>query len=300
MTQDTLPLSEPYYLILFRPSMGQIPYRPTISWHESLWQYLNGKMTLPHGFDRDLVAVLPCLWYCLQLPRTRYDLVHVPITVRKNAQRFHLPQHIFLLPVPWPSIIVSNLNNGFPKLILTSDNLLTIAKELATGLDHVVDVTSTSALDVRSLQRHWQALHAALGLNQPQHILPSHLINLETPKAALMTLVFVARHLRNYADTYCPKGEMPQPEILHHALNHQVELSAIARLEALHTPPKEAEAIYPPVLEEEGARFQCPVSVGIAGVSSKLMQRELEKALHRAGIRADLRYAESKAHPWSS
>jgi hypothetical protein len=95
--------------------------------------------------------------------------VHVLITVRKNAQRFHLPQRVGLLSVPWPSRIVPNLNNGFPKLIISPDDLLAAAKELAAELDHVVDVTAVSALNVNGLQRHWQALYAALRLDQPQH-----------------------------------------------------------------------------------------------------------------------------------
>jgi len=148
---ESIPISEPYYVILFHTSMVQRPYVPTVSILETAFQYRQGKVTLPLGLDKSFIPTLPCLWYCLQLPRTRFDLVRVPMKGRKEAERFHFPHRIVLFPVPWHASFIPQLNNPWPKLIITPDDLLEAAQDLAQRLDHVLDVTPASALNIHTL-----------------------------------------------------------------------------------------------------------------------------------------------------
>jgi hypothetical protein len=96
-------------------------------------------------------------------------------------------------------------------------------------------------------------------------------------KAAHLITQFLARHLRADADHHLPSPGISQSEILGHALDHQAQLSTIAKLEALRMPPHEAEQIFPQMREDEMERFQCPVSVGVPGISPRVPARWLEK-----------------------
>ncbi len=276
-TPKAINSDEPYYIVLFQSAEGQTPFSLTVPVHVTLSQYRDGKVTLPLGLDKGFVPVLPCLWYCLQLPRNRFDLVHAPLQGRKALQRLHLPQRIILVPVPLSFSSILRLNNSGPNLIFTSDDLLPVAQSLARELDHVVDVTPASALNVHLLQHHWRALYAALALDRPQYIQPAHLFECAPGKSAHLITQFLARHLRADADHHLPSPGIPQSEILRYALDHQAQLSTIAKLEALRTPPHEAEQIFPQMREEEMERFQCPVSVGVPGISPRVPSRWLEK-----------------------
>ena len=53
-------------------------------------------VTLPHLLDRDLVPVLPVIWYCLHLPATCFDLQSQPSSVTKKLQGLDFSHEIFL------------------------------------------------------------------------------------------------------------------------------------------------------------------------------------------------------------
>jgi hypothetical protein len=75
------------------------------------------RATLPYGLDRELASVLPILWYCLHLPRTRFDFVDTPAKAMKAFQNFDFPHHLVLLPVPWPEPLPELLSLDSPTII---------------------------------------------------------------------------------------------------------------------------------------------------------------------------------------
>ena len=58
---------------------------------------------------------MPCRWSCLQLPRIRFDRVHVPMKGRNEAERWHLPPRIGLCPVPWHASCIPPLDHPWPR-----------------------------------------------------------------------------------------------------------------------------------------------------------------------------------------
>lgn len=278
-------LTEPCYLILFTPSvLAEGGYTQTIPADQYWSQYSKGQITLPLGLDRAFVPVLPAIWYCLHLPRTRFDLIKLHAKGLKESQRLHLPHRLVLVPVPYPPALPPILNNGLPKILIVQDDLLDSALALARELDHVVEVTPLSSLDSSRLAHHWKALHLALGLDRPQFIRPTRLIANQEIRPALLPVHFVARQLFAGSDDNVPADFTSQAKVLEYASYSQTVLSAIAKLEAAGTPPAEAERIYPAELERQSEQFQCPVSVGMPGVSPKSAVRLFEKSLRRVGI----------------
>jgi len=113
--------------------------------------------------------------------------------------------------------------------------------------------------------------------------------------AALFSTHFVARLMRPDAEDAFPGQMMSQQELLGHALHHQAQISTIAQLEALRTPPREAERIFPALLEAEAEKFQCPVSVGVPGIAPSHPSRQIVKTLRRIDIMVAPDDAESEA-----
>ena len=58
---------------------------------------------------------MPCRWSCLQLPRIRFDRVHVPMKGRNDAERLHFPPRIGLCPVPWHASFIPPLDTPWPR-----------------------------------------------------------------------------------------------------------------------------------------------------------------------------------------
>ena len=164
--------AEPYYIVLFESTTHNDPYRQVVD----ASAVLAGKTTLPYGFDRDLASALPALWYCLHLPRTRFDFISMHALGMKQVQWANLPHHIVLLPVPWPVPLLTLRPDEWPAIVLTPRRLRREAEQLASQLPIVVEVTDTSTLNRASMQRHWKALYAALHIERPRFAWPARLL----------------------------------------------------------------------------------------------------------------------------
>lgn len=117
-------LREPSYIILFEgPSSGG-RYGPVVFLPTMVSTYVKGDTTLPLGFDRAIAPLLPVLWYCLHLPRSRFDPLRIHSKTLKLMHRLSVPHHILLLPAPWPEGLVQRIFPEWPKLVISPDSLL--------------------------------------------------------------------------------------------------------------------------------------------------------------------------------
>ena len=115
-------LRECRYVIFFRLTQrsqdaAKKGYKPTISLAE-----VNEEIaTLPLGLDRSFIPVIPVLWYCLHLPRSRYDLLKCPPTRLKTLQVLNVPQTIKLVPIPCPPTFLSKIHDNRPTIVFVPD-----------------------------------------------------------------------------------------------------------------------------------------------------------------------------------
>src|SRR5882724_6517550 len=210
--------AEPYYFVLFKSSVSHAPYRPVVD----VSTYASASVTLPYGFDRELAPALLALWYCLHLPRTRFDLIDMHAKGMKEGQLLNLPHHIILLPVPWPEPLPMSRPEDWPAIILAPGDLRSAAEQLASRLPAVVDIADTAALDVATLQRHWDALYAALRLERPRYAWPSRMYSNAPQRTLLLPHLFLARQFRQGRDEEIPDVGPTKAAVMGYAAHCQV------------------------------------------------------------------------------
>lgn len=273
----------PSYIILFETDGLPIEFRPLTTATEYVLRYLKGQTTLPLLFDTRLKTAIPLIWYCLHLPRSRYDFQVVPAKVLKGFQKVSHHHHIVIIPVPYLESVQLMLNHDWPKIIFTPDNLVDAATTLSSQIQNVIEITMASSIGSESLHRHWSALYNALSVSHPQNIQPSKLMDESNLRASILPMHFVVRQLRGGSDIAVPIGFPSQEEILKYFIHCQAVLSATAKLEAEGATLEQAEHLMPQRLVEERQEFRCPVSVAVPGISPRSSTRELHKRLRRVG-----------------
>lgn len=283
-----LVFTEPTYIVLFpsRAASGG-RYRPLVSAAETGRQYLNGHITLPLGLDRDLEPILPAAWYCLHLPRSRFDFSVLGAIQWKTLQGLNLPLRVLLMPTPHPKGLVRELAGDGPKLIFAPDDLLEDARALGAQLDDVVDIAPTSTLGPARLASDWAALYTRLRVPRPQDVQPSELIPQSTSRSLLLSTHVLMRQFAGGLDSRLPPTGLSCEGAVGTSLELQALLSALERMERLGREggaPESPRESFPPVLEEERRRFRCPVVIGLRGVSPSSQGHQLRRRFERKGL----------------
>ncbi|MGA8642501.1 CHAT domain-containing protein [Candidatus Binatus sp.] len=279
---------QPLYVILFAGRDHGEVYKLTLNASEYIAHWLSGEITLVHTLDRSLTPILPVLWYCLHLPRSRFDFAPIGARALKDFQRLNVPHRIALVPVRVDRMLIRGLNDGSPKLIFLHEEVLEEASNLIADFEDVVDVSLISELGEDRLQQHWQELHEVMKPDEPLKVAISRLLRAPSLKASLLPAHFVGRNLRGGSDDAVPNDFATQNEILAYALHCQNVLSLTARLEAAGTTFEDAKRVFEAKLAEERARFRFPVAVGIWGSSPKSASREIEREIRRRGVDLNL------------
>lgn len=99
-------------------------------------------ITAPHGFDREVAAALPGLWYCLHLPNTIFELGDVPAPVLQASQALSLEHRILVLPVQAfdRRRVASQLIAAVPALAVVAEHVLGLGhRRVAVVVDRVLD-----------------------------------------------------------------------------------------------------------------------------------------------------------------
>jgi len=274
-------LAEPYYLVLFESSVSREPYRPVVD-----FATYDARATLPYGFDRELAAALPAMWYCLHLPRTRSDFIDMPVKGMKSAQLIDLPHHIILVPLPLPETLPMFFPADWPAIVMAPDALRSEAELLASRLPFVVEIADTATLDAASLQRHWAVLYQALRINRPRYVWPSRILSGFSRRELLLPPSFIARQLRNGRDEEIPDARNTKVDLMQYSAHDQVILAAIARLERENVAPHEAETKLPQTIAEERRNYRCPVALLLPGISPTTRSRKILRQLAKHDLYA--------------
>jgi hypothetical protein len=126
--------------------------------------------TAPHLLDRDLVEVLPALWYCLQLPRTYMDVTDWPSAGALLLSHWLSIGHA-ILPVPvYHFGIVENIAQYQKALVFCPDRFLDELTGPSVAAGFMAAPVAFSALSDASLPVHWAAVCDAYGVPVPDDV----------------------------------------------------------------------------------------------------------------------------------
>ena len=264
-----------YYILFPSRSDYEEEYKPILG----LSDLTNLIRNFPYfyGFDKRLVRVVPALWYCLHLPRSRFDLQSIPIDIIKKSQDWELAQHIILIPVPCPEEIHSIINPFNPSIVIYPDEIYETANTFCQHVPLLIDMAPLSLLDSKLLRKHWLQLYKALKVKDGEPFSIPPLFTEDSLRTYFLPLFFVNRQLTN--DDTCLR-RFPElrtkEEALRYSFETQAVLSAATRFhkEGISDPTRTQFKNY--VAEEKG-NFKCPVSICVPGISPRNTARLLEK-----------------------
>lgn len=270
-----LELRECRYVILFRASQGTLDayehgYQAVVELDEI--QRAGG--TFPLGLDRSCISILPGLWYCLHLPRSRYDFLKAPLSRLKVLHQLDVPQHIVLVPVPLPAQFNKRLTDVRPTVVIVQDDVTTDSAPLISAMGNVIAVTKISELCERSLSDHWGQIGAAFGINSPPLRSPSRLIADAGLRPTWLPAMFVARSLYADAEQHLLPHLRSLDDLLRVAIEDQALISAHFRLAINGGQELEGPNVPEVDLEIDRAEFISPIALAVPGLSPASIARE--------------------------
>jgi len=282
MTKDQLPTRQamkpdpnPQYIILFSSgSIYEQEYKPIVGFDDIIT--LTQNVPYFYGFDKNLIPIVPALWYCLHLPRTRYDLRSVPINVIKKSQDWELAQDISLIPVPCPKDVYSIINPFNPSIVIYPDDIFEAAHTFCENVPVLLDMAPLSSLNSKLLKKHWLQLYAALMKGEGELFAVPPLFPESLLRTYILPNFFVNRQLTD--DNTCLKKFAKlrsKKDALIYSFETQAVLSATARFEVEGiTDPTQAQ--FKDRVSEEKRNFTCPISVCVPGKAPRSVSRFLE------------------------
>ncbi len=231
-------------------------------------------VTVPHGLDRAVASALPGLWYCLHLPNDLAELIDTPARVLKSAQVQHLDHEILLMPIQVfvPDVVQHWLKFTYPVLAVCPDDLLAEASEKSEALGFILPAEGFSSLSDEGLRAHWEAIHSKLVPNAPYLGREPRLSRRLDLAVTDLPRTWLARQMGWQTNEEEP-SRLDQRRLVGEALQGQVTLSAIARLERASTLPSVAQSQIKEEIEKEWQRVQVPVALALPGVASGYSRR---------------------------
>jgi hypothetical protein len=259
-------MKKPLYAVLFSSSENlDEPYLPIVFGPQDATQ--------PHGLDRDMIPAIPGLWYCLHLPNNLYELIDMPLSAIKKSQDLELDHsHLILVcpiqafqqdPFQWPDAYV-------PALTICPDELLDEGRVRARNLGFAMEAVGYSALSDESLRLHWREIHRLFGGStdylgrEPWLSSKADRLATDLPKRWLARQIDAPSSDRE--DSRAGGG-------FEEAMQHQVALSAIARLEEDDLSPAAAKERMKDALREESSRVRVPTTIALPGVPTNYVRK---------------------------
>ncbi len=140
-------------------------YSPTVSMPELRQWALAGRGLLPYGLDSDILPVLPLLWFCLSLPRSRFDFLDSDPAVLAAAQQLDHAHQLLVIPlgIALPQWIVDFKG---PVVSFVADDRLgevSLTAKRASGCTRVLPMSqATGESGIRDL---WEWIGTGFGLS---------------------------------------------------------------------------------------------------------------------------------------
>ncbi len=285
---------KPLYSVLFSTVEDvDRPYSPLAAERQGQ----DTTVTVPHGFDREVAAALPGLWYCMHLPNDFLQLLDIPLATVKASQALHLDHRILMAPIQVfdQDHIGDWLTSSAPTLVVCPDNLIVDAVRRATALGFPLPVARYSELSDESLKAHWRAIHAHFVPKEPyfghEPVLTRRLDLAPTD----LPMRWLARQMGHQSGSPFT-SDNDVKGLVSEAMWHQLVLAAISRLESEGATPQVAEQRMPQVIEEERDRIRVPVALALPGVASAYARRAFQRSIHK---RTQPLTASDEADTWS-
>lgn len=220
----------------------------------------------PHGFDQDIVAALPGLWYCLHLPNTVLQLGDLPASVIKKCQPLDFPHEIVLCPVQlfgpeW----ITRSPIEIPTLVLCPDELWTEVAPRAEAMGFKLGTTPYSKLSHTQLRKHWREIHRELAPSRPYLGREPRLTERLDLAPTYLPLRFLERQLAG------KKGSTSTDldELIQETLWQQTVLAAVAELQKQEVEPTRARDRMPSEIQHQGRALRIPVAIALPGIPNR-------------------------------
>ncbi|MGW4816691.1 CHAT domain-containing protein [Kitasatospora cineracea] len=271
------------YAVLFAPAPGEgraqeaSPYVPVVFERPA-----DAESTVPHGLAMSVATALPGLWYCLHLPATLLDLVDTPIQQLKAAQHLFLDHHILMVPIDlFDADRIGDLLQGrHPVLAVCPDELLDETRERSSSLGFALPPTPYSQMNDTTLAAQWRAIQ--------QHYVPE--LSALTGELSLTHRLDLAPltlpHRRLARQMGWPTVESTVQDTdsgraFAQALEGQVHLATLARLEREGASHEDAERRFPKTAGEEAVRLKVPLALGLPGTAPAYARNAYESQLRQ-------------------
>lgn len=265
------------YLILFDDSSGTHEQIPVVSSEEAI----SSNTTLPHGFDLELVPILPAIDYCLQLPRSLGDTIDWSATLLHKFRNLDISHNVMIAPASWldNEMLLSGLAVRPPTLIICSRDSESRARVLAEKTMPPLGVVVLDELNDELRAHHWKVLmQLPLALTA---IGGSSYIRIEVPPPKLPKELADYNVLPSILDAHQLKrtdgipfhelGETRNAQMFR--LHVRSMIYAIAEMERRQLSKEEAtREVYESIISEIKKEIQLPVAIGLPGVPRKYQQ----------------------------
>lgn len=251
----------PIYAVLFEGTVDAAPYLPLVA-----APYLAGASgTIPHGLDREAVAALPGLWYCLHLPNTFLELIEIRLSRLAITQSLDLGHHILLMPIAafTEEYVEPLLRQGVPVLAVCPDELLAETTERCAQLDFRLSPTPYSRLSSGSVEEHWRAIYELVDTKRPYLGRVPRLSQRLEFAAADLPRRRLARRFDDAEETRSEIDGSEQDEVIYRALDAQMVLGVVARMDQESDDSEPDDAVF----AEERSRRRFPVTIASPGVA---------------------------------
>lgn len=254
----TGPTFDPTYVVIFHAVRPAGPYEQVVA----LNALHAAKGTYPHGFDREMVPLLPAMWFALGLPRTLLDTVAVPGAVLLKMLAFQNPHDI--QPLPSWSLADPEIIDRFRAevtLVIAPDESFTEAVEFARDVQAPLRVARYSELDEAQRRRTWAGVAALYNTNRRRMVLPPELPTDAAARCAGISRAYVARQIG-----------LPQnpPELtaepVEASLHVRALLATAVTLQEEGRSAEEGRSVFGATMREIAPTVRVPVVLGCTGV----------------------------------
>lgn len=216
------------YYIVFQAEAPTTPYTPLVP---RSFPYSSVGTNSLHGWDQDLSAILPALWYCLHLPRTGFDSMNLaPKLIVGSGFTMH---QIFLIPSYMDRLPEDLAEACPPTLFIGEDACVDVAAQLAQTYSAPLGFQTISSLSSELLEKNWTEIgHYMKQLLPSYEILPMSHSLFQDEKRASLPVNFLAQQmsdveriqsmLKRYK--YAPEALLDQTYYFHSIIGSLAEL----------------------------------------------------------------------------
>lgn len=262
------PTFDPTYLILFDASGAGQTYDQVVPMTAETLALGTG----PHGFDLNMVSLIPALAFCLHLPRTLLDTLDRPAQPLFQGRHFQHPHHI----VPFPARALRNAAtvNAWRDevtVVFAPNNLRDDAQQATGVLGAPLRSVLFSELSPEKLAELWRDIAGLYATVERRRLRPPDTFALGSRVARAGTV-----HLeRQFVGDQTPMRRVG--DRLGDSLHLHLLLATTAKLESEQVTPEEASARFRLEMEQLRPAVTVHAAVSCPGIAPALARSQAER-----------------------